>query len=404
MTRSATPQNEAYLLDIARHGTAQHVAMLLRKYKRTHRQVQGQQAGHTGAHDNSLYQSREFNWRYDEDGMMVINGRLTPEDGALFLNAFNAVFCQMDSSDASTEQKNVSAETFSEEAPAQESVAKFAKHVSAETLSRDEDRDSARHVTVETCLDDTGPTVTQRRADALVLMAEHTLQTLHTGINPMAPGDRQQIVIHIERDSLLAGSGDAAHIEHGPFLSPVTARRLACDAGLVTVLEDDQGNVLNVGRRTRSIPPAQRRALNIRDKGCRFPGCCESRFVDAHHIHHWCDGGETSMNNLVLLCRRHHRLVHEQGFTIVNPGGGEFEFTRPSGTKLLAAVFPQFSDVEESNLESLAIERQHQSMGVVVDAQTACSEWAGERMDYGLAVGVLQDLGELGCSDSVVEF
>ena len=83
-------------------------------------------------------------------------------------------------------------------------------------------------------------------------------------------------------------------------LAAATAKRLACDATLVTVLEDSAGHVLNVGHRTRTIPPAIRRALMLRDGGCRFPGCCKTRFVDAHHIHHWCDGGETSLDNLIV--------------------------------------------------------------------------------------------------------
>src|SRR5690606_209625 len=112
------------------------------------------------------------------------------------------------------------------------------------------------------------------------------------------------------KDSLMQGAAHHCSIEHGPFLSLASARRLACDTALLTVLEDSHGNVLNVGRKTRTVSPMLRRALMIRDHCCRFPGCTESRFVDAHHIHHWCDGGETSLENLVLLCRRHHRLVH----------------------------------------------------------------------------------------------
>ena len=92
-----------------------------------------------------------------------------------------------------------------------------------------------------------------------------------------------------------------------------TSRRMACDASVVHWHETQDGEPLSVGRKTRSIPLAIRRALQRRDGGCRFPGCTCSRFVDAHHITHWADGGETGMDNLVLLCRRHHRMVHEGG-------------------------------------------------------------------------------------------
>ena len=73
---------------------------------------------------------------------------------------------------------------------------------------------------------------------------------------------------------------------------------------------------VSVARKTRNIPTALRRALLARDRGCRFPGCDNTRYIDAHHVRHWAHGGETSLGNLVLLCRRHHRLVHEDGYTI----------------------------------------------------------------------------------------
>ena len=113
-----------------------------------------------------------------------------------------------------------------------------------------------------------------------------------------------------------------AHFEDKPWLSPQTARRLSCDASLVTVLEDDAGNVLNVGRRSRIVPAAMRRALMERDGVCRFPGCHESRYVDAHHIKHWAEGGETSLGNLVTLCRFHHRQLHRGCFDIENSEAG----------------------------------------------------------------------------------
>ena len=94
------------------------------------------------------------------------------------------------------------------------------------------------------------------------------------------------------------------------------SRRLACDCATVHWLEDSDGNTLNIGRKSRTIPPAIRRALNHRDQGCRFPGCTAHKYTDAHHIHHWADGGETRLDNLVTLCRHHHRAVHEGGFSV----------------------------------------------------------------------------------------
>ena len=86
---------------------------------------------------------------------------------------------------------------------------------------------------------------------------------------------------------------------------------MTCDSSMVTIVEDERGEPLDVGRKTRAIPPALRRALASRDKGCRFPGCTHTRYVDGHHVKHWADGGETRLSNLVTLCRFHHRAVHE---------------------------------------------------------------------------------------------
>jgi len=158
------------------------------------------------------------------------------------------------------------------------------------------------------------------------------------------------------------------------------------------VLEDGSGSVLNVGRKTRTVPPAMRRALVLRDQGCRFPGCCETRFVDAHHIHHWCDGGETSLDNLVLLCRHHHRLLHEEGFALLKGTEG-LEFVRADGRKLPRALATQFVDVGDQN-GNLAIEAEDDALGLRIDARTAVTRWLGESMDYGFAVSMLMDIAE----------
>lgn len=102
------------------------------------------------------------------------------------------------------------------------------------------------------------------------------------------------------------------------------------------VWEDDHGQPLTIGRKSRSIPSAIRRALRVRDKGCRFPGCSHTRFTHAHHIKHWADGGETTLENLVTLCSRHHRLVHEEGFSVINEGHNHFRFLKPDQTWLPA--------------------------------------------------------------------
>jgi hypothetical protein len=108
-------------------------------------------------------------------------------------------------------------------------------------------------------------------------------------------------------------------------------RRLSCDGSIVAVTEDRAGNPLNVGRRQRLVPPALRRALWSRDRGCAFPGCGRTRWVHAHHLRHWADGGDTSLENTLLLCSHHHRLVHEGGFRIRRDADGDVHFERSDG-------------------------------------------------------------------------
>lgn len=227
-------------------------------------------------------------------------------------------------------------------------------------------------------------TFPQKRVDALLALAEQAMNTMEEGLQPLSSADKYQVVIHIEHGGEHVGKhGHEQHctIESGAHhlpLSPATARRLCCDASLVPVLKDSSGNVLNIGRKTRAIPPSIRRALQIRDHGCRFPGCCESRYVDAHHVQHWCDGGETRLDNLVLLCRHHHRLLHQQGYEIVKRGEQQFEFLTPDGDAMRAALVPQFATAaEDIASEILAIEREHEGFGLVIDSHTAVTRWQG---------------------------
>ena len=129
--------------------------------------------------------------------------------------------------------------------------------------------------------------------------------------------------------------GGRCELDDGSPLAIETARRLACDASLVQLLERD-GQPLRIGRKTRTIPPALRRALNARDRGCRFPGCGSRRFLDAHHIEHWADGGATDLDNLVHLCGYHHRLLHEGGYRIARTAGGGIAFHRRDGRPIQA--------------------------------------------------------------------
>jgi hypothetical protein len=221
-----------------------------------------------------------------------------------------------------------------------------------------------------------------RRADALARIAESFLQH---GLEAMGGGDRHQVVVHVDVHTLRGrGSEDGASccgFEHGPGLPAETVRRLACDSSRVTLVEDERGEPLDVGRKTRSIPPALRRALQSRDRGCRFPGCTHTRFVDAHHIRHWAHGGQTRLGNLVTLCRFHHRAVHEGGARIEVLDDGALRFLNVRGEVCLPspALHGGVGGVVAFNAEA----------GIEVDASTAVSRWGGERLDHALAMASL---------------
>jgi hypothetical protein len=287
MTRIATPDNESALLAIALNGTASHVERVVRAYRRT-------SAAEERAQALAQEEARSLSCYWDHDGCLVVRGRLPKEQGAQLMKALEAA---------------------------------------DQALRTEHANDSAESSTVREAR-----SYLQRQADALALMAETTLAH---GIAALAAGERHLVHVHVDLDALSdAGAAEEpfgrCDVEDGPALARDVARRLACDGGVVALFENGEGKTLDVGRKTRAIPPALRRALAARDRGCRFPGCTCTRFVDAHHIDHWADGGVTSLHNLALLCRLHHRLVHEGGFSIATRNGG-LVFRDPCGREILEA-------------------------------------------------------------------
>ncbi len=165
-----------------------------------------------------------------------------------------------------------------------------------------------------------------------------------------------------------------------------TARRHSCDCSKVEITEDEQGEPLDVGRKTRSIPPALRRALAARDKGCVFPGCNHKRYVDGHHIEHWADGGATKLSNLATLCRFHHRAVHEGGLKMERCDDGAWRFINARGEALYGCApghTQPFADWRR-------LPAEHAERGIQINANTAATGWRGERMDYGVAIDSLR--------------
>ena len=268
-----------------------------------------------------------------------MNARFTPEQGAVIRTAVEAVMDEM-----FRERQNVPAETADAEQPSP--------------------------------LKPQSQPAGAQRADALARVAESWLSG-----SSCSSGERFVVNVHTDLETLkAAGSGAEAEIEDNGKVSAETSRRLACDAGLVHWLHGPGDPLigaepLSVGRKTRSVPPAIRRALQRRDGGCRFPGCTCTRFVDAHHIHHWADGGATHIDNLVLLCRHHHRLVHEGGFGLSRTRAGEVRCTDPAGRRIPDVPEKRFS----GNVFMLFADNEKR--GIVITPETPVPGWLGETMD-----------------------
>ena len=181
-----------------------------------------------------------------------------------------------------------------------------------------------------------------------------------------------------------AGRQTALDEAGGIHVSAETARRMACDAATVNMRHGPGGEILDVGRRTRTISPALRRALAARDRQCRFPGCGNAR-CDVHHLEHWADGGRTALDNLVLLCRRHHRAVHEEGFRVTVDADGGVQFVGPDGRPLPEAPpAPAWAGpaLQPTN-DGLS------AAGIEIGADTGTPSWRGERLDLDYAMSVL---------------
>jgi len=339
VARVATPETEERLVAVGRAGTAEHVELIVRGWRRMDRKAEAQET--TRRHRN-----RALHVYPDGDGMVVIRGRLEPEVGAVVMQALTAA------------REALSHRRRAEDVPAGTSVVDG----SAEA-----------------------PTMEQQQADALALVAE---AALHRGMDPGAPGERYQVVVHVDAQVLADADAPGQSVLDGGARVPAgTSRRLACDASRVVMRHDADGRITEVGARTRTIPPALRRALQHRDKGCRFPGC--GRLLgQGHHIRHWAHGGPTTLSNLTMLCRRHHRAVHEEGFQVERLADDELCFRGPDG-RLLSDVPPPAA-MPANPVDSLRA--QNDAGGLHIDARTATPGWQGERLDVGYAISVLHPL------------
>ena len=358
LTRVATPDDEAELLEAAHGMTTARIERMVRGWRM-------KSAADAVARDEERQRSRSFSIVPDLDGMYVVRGRLTPEQGAVLMRAIEAAGDVL----------------FREETHGQA----YEARVQVSDLGHQANRipcgghvPGTGHVpqASRTSLD-TQAAAARRRADAVALLAECALGAgfgaRRQGVEAAGPetvaappesvslvdaqvaaaadpadapaspsplassgsrAGRYQVMLHVEMNALrkddpTCGAG-CSHLDDGIRVSHETSRRLSCDAAVVPLFLDDEGRISDAGHARRVVNPTLRRALDARDRGCRFPGCGRGH-TEAHHIHHWADGGETSLDNCVLLCRYHHRLLHEGGWSMQLLPGGRLVFLDPRG-------------------------------------------------------------------------
>jgi 5-methylcytosine-specific restriction endonuclease McrA len=334
LTRVATPDTEDRLLAVGKAGTACHVERIVRGWRRVNALAEARET-------TQRHKTRGLHVYEDEDGMVVVRGRLTPEAGAVLRQALEA---------------------------ARETLYQRARGTDA--------AESPEHVPAGT------PSMAQQQADALALLAE---TALHHGIDPGAPGDRYQVVVHVDAAVLADPEAPGQSVlEGGTHVPAGTSQRLACDASRVVMRHDADGRIVEVSARTRTIPPAIRRALHHRDHGCRFPGC-GLPFGQGHHLRHWAQGGPTTLSNLAMLCRRHHRAVHEEGYQVERWPDGELRFRRPDGRPLPDVPPPPV--IPDDPVQ--ALRARNEAAGLRLHARTTCPGWLGEPLDVGWALDVL---------------
>lgn len=366
MARVATPEIEDELIHLARVATGPMLERALRKYRWllvSHSEAAQNEAALLGR------EARGLAYSFDEEGFFHLSGTFCAEAGLVIEAALRQVAAELKEEAAALEHPDSPTETTQRPWEA-------------------------------------------RQADALLAICESVRDTERTA----RPGAaRQEVVVHVDA-ALLSGAepqeepgevaGESAGEEHGQEpgeearqepgelireharcelegaeapLAPESARRITCDATVVAIVEDADGQPLSVGRRTRSIPGHIRTALQSRDQGCVFPGCGATRYVEGHHIVHWAKGGETSLSNLLSLCWAHHVLLHEGGYRIVVGEPGRFAFLRPDGSEVGARSDDEEDEEGEGKPEVTYVAQ----LGFAVEPKDTLCQYSGGRMNLG---------------------
>jgi Domain of unknown function (DUF222)/HNH endonuclease len=320
ITSLATPANEHLLLEIALGASGAQLARICRALRRI------ADANAPKRADEHLF--RRGIWtHWDDDGMFELVAKLTPEDAAVVQAALESI-------------------TGSRPVP---------------------------QATADDLLDPADDRWAARRADALVAMCEHVLAGAANGL--VTSSASRQVVVHVDVGVLVGETADGrCYVDGGSALSADAARRIGCDADVIGVIERD-GMPIDVGRRQRMVPDRLRLALHIRDRFCRFPGCgVPARRTEAHHLQHWALGGETKLDNLLLLCGFHHRRHHDGAYRIRRTES-DFWFETNDGRVIGLPARDPVTFVRNPS----------------IDSRTPGALWGGERMEFGYAVSVIAD-------------
>ena len=402
----ATPEEEEKLVEFARQCTAAQLETLVRGWKKLSRKDEIDL-------ERERHRSRFFSVSPDEDGMYLVRGRLDPEVGALLMRALEAAGDALFRSERDWAPEGAAmGPAVQEITPRQRRADGMGLLVEQALRVGFEGVEGEREASTGDCADEDAARETSTRVEAQQVSRTESVSPEPTReVDSGAENDsaevsgevasphavplsgtrpeRYQVVLHVDMVTVKAGDEEAAgsgptdacshthflehapgrsHLSDGTRLSAETSRRLCCDAAVVKAVRGPNGEVLDVGRRTRTIPPALRRALEMRDGGCRFPGC-GLRFCEGHHIVHWADGGETKLSNLVLLCRFHHRAVHEEGFS-VKVVNDRIRFFDRTGWPLPDAAPPP--PLKDPFVDLLAT---HSREGVRPDGYTPSARW-----------------------------
>lgn len=337
ITRIATPQTEAQLVEWAGVATAAQMEQIVRSYRRA--------SSDEGTEALAKHHRRYLRTYTDSDGMVVIQALLAPEDGAIVLGAIEAARDQLREDRAEPEEQSE---------PVAPAPPPAGPDVSAETPSS-----LLHHVN-----EGEGAT-SMERVDALVHACRSVLEG---GLSSADHEPQVQVVVHVDEKVLENPSAEGcSYIEGVGAISSHTARRLVCDAGIAPLIYKVDAQVESEGM-TRSIPRQMRRAVLARDGGCRWPACTQRRYVELHHVVFWSRGGRTSPGNLVTICRFHHRLVHEAGYRLEMSGSGQMRVFTPLGAEV-----PVVAPVKKASGPDLI--EQHHRAGLTINGETMFLGW-----------------------------